>query len=393
MNERRGLYERTGDLVPGTELGLLLTAGLADTDAGIAAWEHWKLDFGSLDDLPSAWLGLLPRLAVNLEARLGDGPSEQRLRGVSKHTWTQNRLTEHRVAPVLDQFERRELRVMALGDAAGALSSSDGLAARRIGAVDLLVDAARLDDAVELVRTAGFQPDGTPQPVGAPRPAEGGVRFRADGVAIGLHLDPIGLPGRRDLVWEHARSADLGGAPISIPAAEHTVVHACVAVAVGVSRPNDPLWIADSAAALREDPDWTRLAAYARAQRVRFPSACALAVIDTCAPIELPPGLVAQLRAPSADARERLAHRLVAGPPRIPRLHWYAHLYWNLYRPTALTAGERVTASGFFAFLAALHELDSPARLPAYELRWLGRRIAERGGLRNRSLTRPPASS
>lgn len=356
MRERWGLYQRRSELLPGGDHPLLIAAATLGGDNAAAAWSAWSQAHGPLAEMEGAGLRLLPAIAQNLGGRLAQGPDGQRLAGITRHTWAQNQITLALLAPLLTEADRPPL--IAAGSGA-ALAAPGGLRARALDPVELLVAPGTQERTERALRAAGLRRsagDGDGRGAGHRRaPASYPGRWTSGRFDILLAAEPLPVPSDGETPHRESRRLILDGPEIELrlPPSEQLVVAICVKATFTAGR--DPLWVVDVARLIRgagDSFDWDRLRDYARREQVRFPVLGGLAVLGELTGVRPPEGLREKLASPQPSARERLAGRLISGPPRLPKLRWYAHRSWNgppqaycLSQPDPATERSKTTPS------------------------------------------------
>lgn len=320
---------------------VLLHAVLDEPPAAAAAWERWSARHDGIGGLPDATRRLLPQLARRLAELGAEGPLADAVRERLPHAWTRNRMLLRAAGPALRELAEAGLEPMAIKGAAIAAGTPGGFAIRPMFDLDLLVRPERAERAGAVLAAAGFE-DVSPRGLAGTRPVAAGAGFRAaDGSEIDLHWRPVPQPGDCLGVWERAVPAELGGAPVLVPAPEDMLVHAC---AHGLSAGSTgPRWVADAVlahAAAGGDFDWHRLVAIAAEHRVGLVLEEALRFLDAEGFVEVPGHAFGGLAMELETRGARITHALLMRPALLgPLVH---HLeQWDHHRRGAGLEGAR----------------------------------------------------
>ena len=92
---------------------LLLRAALWRGEDALAAWTEWAAH-ADLDRLDEGSHRLLPLVYTNLHALGLAHPWLNRLKGLKRRTWYENRLLFHHMLPVAQAFESAAIKTLAL---------------------------------------------------------------------------------------------------------------------------------------------------------------------------------------------------------------------------------------------------------------------------------------
>jgi hypothetical protein len=331
--------------------GLLLRAALLDGDEAVDAWRSWRERGGEVEGLEKEPFRLLPLIYRNLSRIGADEPDLPSLKAAYRFCWgTSQRLIE-RAAGALEALEAAGLETIVAKGAALALLHYRDVGARPMGDVDILIRTRCAEQALSVLRDAGWSPVET----GAERMVrvQHATPMRSpDGAEIDLHWRLLDQPARDDDVWEAAMPVEIGRASTLALCPTDQLLHVCVH---GLAIAPPPLrWVADAVTVIRTaDPeiDWDRLVERARARRVTIPLTAALEHLSDEFAVEVPEPALSQLRDTPTATRDRLAHRVAMNPP--PRGRRYVAA-WVRYRRLRTVPHDSPIPSGFVDFMADL---------------------------------------
>ncbi len=268
--------EQRRDCWPTREETLLLQAALLQGRRAIEAWNEWKADV-DIDRLDHGSYRLLPQVYRNLHSQNLHDPWMERLKGVYRKTWYQNRLLFEGIGSVLRLLESRGVETLILRGAALLLHYSRDCGLRPMNDVDILVQRETSQKAIALVTNLGSKPRFRLPETTLPAPEASSCAFEGGGgLRFNLHWRlQLGCePPRADSdFWRDARPVDIQG--VSTSALSPTDQLLCVCVQGARWNPVPPFrWAADAVMILRNaawEMDWERFVVQARARRVVLP--------------------------------------------------------------------------------------------------------------------------
>jgi Uncharacterised nucleotidyltransferase len=133
---------------------LLQAALLDDCTRATLAYQQWMTS-NNVDTLDPGSHRLLPLLDAAITRHQWPHPAEQRIKGVSRHTWAENTIRISRTQLVLRDFSTHGIDHMMLKG--GALFQTYGHTARRsVWDLDVLVPQRQTELAVERLRQLGY---------------------------------------------------------------------------------------------------------------------------------------------------------------------------------------------------------------------------------------------
>jgi len=304
---------------------LLLRAALCDGDEALEAWRALRPRF-MVDTAVGDEHRLLPLVGWNL-ARAGlqadDEPDLARLLGLVRRTWAQNQQRFHALATLDADLREAGIPTILLKGAALASSAYPSTGLRPMEDVDVLVRPRDRDRAITLLHEEGFSiADRT---VREPANELGAIGPAAlNGIEIDLHWrmnQHLALPDDHPAdheVWSRARAIDLpGGAPAQgLAGADEllvTLVHGMISPGTAPLR-----WIADATWLHRATAiEWPVLVDQARRRTCGLAVRRALELLDREGFVDVPAGVLADLRHDHPGARERF-QLFAARSPAVP---------------------------------------------------------------------------
>lgn len=368
---------------------LLLTAALHPDERGAAAWQALRPRF-DLDLADGEQVRVLPLVLRTLAATGLDDPDLGRMAGLRRLGWMRSMLVLQRATAVVAGLRAAGIETLALKGTALASSAYAHTSLRPMVDADLLVRPAEVPAAFGVLASLGYQ---------VPSTADRRYLLLRHGVALGSdeggHLDlhwmahralaPPGisrtfpaLPWEADLPvdewWGRARTIDLNGVDVRIPASTDLLLHVCLHGVLGASA-GRLRWVPDAAAILGSSAvDWPLLVAQARRRRVTATLGAALHYLrerqDVPVPIEAIDELLAVRRSPRARLAEHLSTRpLPTRQPLVGDLPNTAIRYLVLTRQDPVVDAVRAVPR----FLAATWGVEPRPRALAYAALGRGR--------------------
>jgi hypothetical protein len=299
---------RTAAALPSDEQLLLLRAATLEGDVAREAAAAWQARTRPETlDLESA--RLLPLLYDNLRRLGAKGPALDRYASVYRRTWVKNRLLFARTAEVVQAFERAGIATLVLKGAALALLHYRTPAARAMEDVDLLVPAARAQEALARLAALGFAAGASEREV-APALRHSLNFVHGNGGKLDLHWyvsAEARHPGDDEELWRAAVPLLLEGTPTRALDATHQLFHVLAHAYASAAR--HLRWIADARVLLTgASIDWTRFMALARTRRLVLPVAAALAWLRENLHAPVPASVLAALAGSRIAVVDRLEH-------------------------------------------------------------------------------------
>lgn len=169
---------------------------------------------------------MLPSVAANLgTASLGD--DAEQLGRLRRLTWARNQTSLLRVADVVDALSVLD-RPPMLCKGAALCATVHEAGARTMGDIDLVVGPDQLEQAVELLATAGWRA----RPAPAMQPFDHAITLTdADGRELDIHRWLLRTKFSRapeDGLFDRAEPLDLSSSPCTVPSAADSIVIAVV---------------------------------------------------------------------------------------------------------------------------------------------------------------------
>lgn len=373
-----------GRLWPSDEQTLLLRAALADGEAAVAAFQHWRRSI----DLEAAFarpvMRLLPLVCANL-LRLGvDDPLMGRLKGVYRLAWCENQRLFHTMQPVLAHLRNGGVELLLLKGVPLALSYYPSVGLRPMADLDLAVRPEHLDRALALLAEIGWR--------GAfkPSPSREDLRYRhawlgrngaGDELDVHYHLLRDCLnPAADHWFWSAVEPVDLMGidALQLEPTALlfHTLLHG-----VRWNEETPIRWIPDVLTIVRKrgaDLDWDRLLDFAATQHLTRRVALGLSYLAQHFGLVLPEPVATRVRDGGRPRlRERIENTAVLGDYS----RWYQNplgKQWMIFADYCgydKTSGPLDFAVGFSHYLRYRWELRGRSEILPTILTGLRRRL------------------
>jgi Uncharacterised nucleotidyltransferase len=367
---------------PDSEQLLLLHAALDEPSAAAAAWQRWT-ETVDLNRVDPATLRLLPLAYTRLpELHQILGPAGREfdavrggLREMYRGSWQRNQILFSRAGEAIASLSRAGIETMVLkGASLAVLAYGDG-GARPMDDVDLLVPAARREEAFELLASAGWRA-ARPEPREWAQVHHSLGYSRNDGGEIDLHWFSLWQPADEAELWRSSVPFELAGLTTRAPCAPDQLLLACVH-GTPWSRLPAFRWIADAMVLIRAEGsfNWDRVAAEAERRQLTVPTGAALAYLREEFAAPVPEALLTRLDAAPASHHERAAFR-AAGRPDSPGRT--LRMAWDRYRRLRDLDTGMSPPSSFVDFARRFWGLDSAWQLPLHAARSLRRRRPNR---------------
>jgi hypothetical protein len=135
---------------------LLLLAALEAPDVALEHFLAWR-KLAELNDVTGPELRLLPLIYQNIGPRIPDVPLKQRLRGIARHAWLQNRTRLDLCLSIIDGLSARHIPVLLMKGTAIILLLGDAGELRTMADCDLLVPDERAPEAFATLLDLGFR--------------------------------------------------------------------------------------------------------------------------------------------------------------------------------------------------------------------------------------------
>jgi hypothetical protein len=282
---------------------LLLRAALLDGDPALAAWRRFRAGHPDIDALEGDACRLLPHVYRNLRELDYEDPALGRLKGTYRHAWYQNHVLLEAGARAIALLQANGIGVMLLGGAAMVALKLRDVGAQPIDACDILVHPHEQTRAHGILSSHDW-----PQ-------------------RLALHTSALARGGDDTSLWNGAVKVSLAGVETLAPNPTDQLL---LVGASGLSWMPAPLrWIPDAVlitTLAAEGIDWAALGVRARERDVTLALADALGFLVQEFQLEVPPGLLADLR--RASAGRRIVHRIKMTPQ-------HRNLPWRAVRRAA----------------------------------------------------------
>ena len=389
-----------GDCWPTASQTYLLRAVFLPAEPAQAAWRVWRSRIGTLENLDQGSRRLLPLLYRNLRRSLSPAemadPFIAQFKDGYRKTWFGNQATFYQMAKLLEALQGAGLPTMVLKGAALAVLHYRDLGLRPMADFDLAVPASSALQAIEALRTLGWEPS---LPIS--RPAEyiavkQSVDFHsAGGGHFDLHWHVLWegcYPGADDEFWSGAVPLRINQVQTKSLNATDQLLHVCVHGA-SLNQVPPVRWAADALQILRTpgaELDWPRMLAQARRLRLSLPLRDTLHYLRTMLAGGVPAEVVEALAAMPVTAldhdfyRCKISRRGLLG--EIP-------LMWCHYRLLSEAQQRRATRAGFIHYLRLNWGLVDARGIPGFMVAKTIRRlraVSRRPGLVETDLG-PPA--
>jgi hypothetical protein len=243
---------------------LFLRASLLKTKEAVSAWNEISSSF-DIDRIDPGSLRILPLLYKNLIFHGIKDPLLEKFKGVYRRTWYKNQILFHKMHSILGLLEGTGIKTMILKGASLVLLYYKDYGLRPMMDFDVMVQAADVECAVEVLSKAGWQPSGI-------RPLNRLTRVvwhahvfndaNQDEFDLHWHLFPEYCAANTDDVfWKDSVKIQFNGLPICVlnhtDQLLHVLVHGAERNMVAGLR-----WVADAVMIMNEAQsqiDWQRL--------------------------------------------------------------------------------------------------------------------------------------
>jgi hypothetical protein len=359
---------RCAPLLPSVRQDLLLKACLLPDRQAADAWRKWRKCV-EIDRIDPGSIRLLPLLGARLHELGLDDPDFGRYRGVQRRTWARNRLLFRGAGRIVAALNRAEIPVMALKGVALALLYYPIESTRWMGDVDLLIPHDRVFEALEIFDAEGWKPS-LNRPTRLAHLAIHHARpFRdpaSEEVEADLHWTI--MYGRYSddaeaATWSNAEQVAIEGALAAAPSAADLLIHVCV----HGMRWNDmpPVrWAVDAAMLVRSGKvDWDHFSRQVLRWGVALPLSHALGYLRDELLLDIPPGIIAELRSQPVTREQRFLFEVELKPARANRLIDVIRLHAAVARHERARSAGRL---GYFGYFNALRQWHSAGRM----VRW-----------------------
>ena len=376
-------------LWPSAEQHLLLVAALSDGPPSIAAFRSWRACVDLEDDFSYQTVRLLPLVYVNMRRQNVRDPLMGRIKGVYRRAWYDTHRLFHGVQPFVAALSAGGVEMLLLKGAPLALAYYGNHALRPMADVDVMVSAADVDRALEILAAAGWHPT---------------VTIDADVLRFRHAAQFIGPGGAEiDLHWHVLSDAASEGVDRAFRAAAEPInflgssarqldpTDLLLVVVVHGMRWNyeTPIrWIPDALTILRRrgaDVDWERLVAFAAAHRLTHRLGLGLAYLARTFAAPVPREILARLLARRRSFLERVEQTaLLVDNRRLEQSALGTHWLWFVeYCRFADIRGPLAFADGYTRFLRCRMGLRGRREI----LLILGRGVRRRISRRSASIT------
>ncbi|MET4579151.1 nucleotidyltransferase domain-containing protein [Ottowia thiooxydans] len=255
---------------PGQEA--LLHACLGPAELFGQHWRIWR-DAEDIEHLDESSNRLLPLLFKQAEKAGWVDHEMGRLRGIYRYQWCRNQMMLAELRRVVHALNLASTEVMLLKGAAMIQAYYEDPALRPMSDLDIMVRPDDFEKASQILRELGY----------TQRFSVDFAKIRSERLThaieftrtihgqtweIDLHWTPLHRatwPGAEESFWQHARAVTFKGEACRTFDATHQLLHVCLHGALWNALP--PMrWITDAMWILRKDDiDWARLMAHARA--------------------------------------------------------------------------------------------------------------------------------
>lgn len=138
---------------------LLLQAALLPEETGLKSWEQWR-ETVNIENLDTESYRLLPLLYRNLSAQEVIDVHIGRLKGVYRRTWVENQVLFQAIAPILQSFQKAEIKTILLKDAALNLHYYRDNGLRMMPNLELLIHPSDALMGINLLQNLGWEATG-----------------------------------------------------------------------------------------------------------------------------------------------------------------------------------------------------------------------------------------
>ena len=245
---------------PAPELCLLLKAYICPEKQAHLAWREW-LATRSIDNATWAEIRLLAALAGRIPLIDPQSPEQPLLDGVRRFVWTRNQARLDNSMIVIDILNKSGIPVMVLKGMARIATNSALASARYVRDIDIIVDAARIDETCNVLIANGWRPlygrlpgESRAEPFGRLLPEHPDrITVTQEDFHVDVHRSAIHF-GRSgtfdDILWTRCNNAVLRGRPVKVPSETDQFIHALAhGVVFDIEKPVD--WVIDALDASR----------------------------------------------------------------------------------------------------------------------------------------------
>lgn len=240
---------------PATELRLLLKACIYPVEEARKAWRDW-LATRSIDTATWAEVRLLAALAGRIGLIDPQSPARALLEGVRRFVWTRNQIRLDNSLTVIDLLNKAEIPVMVLKGMARIAANPMLASSRYVRDIDIMVQAARLDEASEILIFNDWRPlygklpgKSRAEPFARLLPEVPDENAALQGeYHVDLHRSALHF-GRAgtfdDILWTRCKDRMLRRRPVKVPSETDQFLHALAhGVVSDIERPVD--WVIDA---------------------------------------------------------------------------------------------------------------------------------------------------
>jgi hypothetical protein len=353
---------------------MLLRACLSSGEEAHSAWRSIESEL-DIDRAGNDVGRVLPLLGESLHGQGWDTPVLPRLRGMRRKAWMLNQILISHAGGVVRTLDEADISTIVLKGCSIATRYYADVGLRPMGDIDIMVPAARIRAAVELLVARGWHDQTERRPGGTVfRHAHGYYLSAGPHVGCDLHwtigehmlLGPDEDP--TSSFWLDAQPFDLGGidslAPSDSAQLLHVILHG--AQPGSLSRLQ---WIADAVMITRKaEVDWDRLEDLAVRIRDTIRIADALDYVSAYVPGLIPSRVVTRLRAYPVPRFERIEYALASREAGNGVAGMFPATFATYVRETrGWGIGRRVRL--FPTFLQEVWELDRLADVPGAAMR------------------------
>lgn len=358
---------------------LLLQTALADWPAATNAWQAWKKEVHlELDQLDDGSFRLLPLIYHNLSRGPISDEYLPKLKGIYRQTWYKNQMRFHHIRKVVTALEAAGIQTLLLKGPALVLAYYPNYGCRPMRDFDLLVPFSETMRAFQMLLDLGWLPKYTPverfrPELIATRHAENFVYQNQYEFDLHWHLLHE-LPTEADDLsfWQQAIPIQLEQIPTRVLNPADQLLHVCVH---GLRWSPAPLlhWLADVVVILRTSTlDWPYFVQQVARYQFSLVAVQALGYVQTHFQVDIPAGVLDDLRALPVSRPERLAYHYRISPPS-----WLGELplLWLRYQRLHPKQSLWQRGSNFGSYVQRSFDLDSRWDLVALLARKALRRI------------------
>jgi hypothetical protein len=368
-------------LWPSPKQALVLRAALLDGEAALSAFRDWVGRIDLAGDFDLATFGLLPLLYDNLRKMGVAHPLMGRLKGAYRLAWYRNHKLFDDLQPALTSLSAAGVRTMLLKGAPLVFTVYRNHALRPMADIDVLVPAAHLPRAIEVLRGEGWRPYG-PTSAAFFRYRHALCMIDAAEREIDVHWHPLfelSGPGEDDFLWSTARPFDFNGVIMLAP---DPTRHLIVTILHGLRwNPAPPIrWIPDAMALLRRaagEMAWDEVIAFGRARQLSYRLHLGLSYLRQRFEAPIPDSVLSELRRPGLSMLERIENSVVLRDRRPLHARPVGDLWINFadYCRYARDARPWEFAVGFTHFLRFRWKLRGRREIPGVIWRGIVKRL------------------